>query len=329
VSRAVRAWLLAGMLGLMTGVAARSGFSAALPAGLTQPRVPAANPTTPAKAELGRRLFYDADLSVDGTMACATCHEQHRGFGDGNATHPGVHGDPARRNVPGLANVAWFSSYTWADPRIRTLEAQVLVPVLGESPVEMGMKGQEAEIARRLSRDACYRSMFSAAFPATKGRIDMAAVAQALAAFQRTLVSYDAPYDRALRGGGPLDGEAQKGWTVFRRDCASCHSGANFTDGRFHNVTAWVSGDRGLGEVSGRLADDGAFRTPTLRNVAVTQPYFHDGSARTLEIALQRHAGVRAGDISALVAFLNTLTDEGFLRDKRFGLPEQACGKRL
>jgi cytochrome c peroxidase len=98
------------MLGLMTGVAARSGFSAALPAGLTQPRVPAANPTTPAKAELGRRLFYDADLSVDGTMACATCHEQHRGFGDGNATHPGVHGDPARRNVPGLANVAWFSS---------------------------------------------------------------------------------------------------------------------------------------------------------------------------------------------------------------------------
>jgi cytochrome c peroxidase len=329
VIRIARRLLLAGTLGLAMAVTARSGLSTALPAGLTRPRVPAANPTTPAKAELGRRLFYDADLSIDGTMACATCHEQHRGFGDGNATHPGVHGDPARRNVPGLANVAWFSSYTWADPRIHTLEAQVLVPVLGETPVEMGMKGQEAEIARRLSRDACYRQMFAEAFPATKGRIDMASVAQALAAFQRTLVSYDAPYDRALRGGAVLEGEAQKGLAAFKRDCASCHSGANFTDGRFHNVTAWVSGDRGLGEVSGRLADDGAFRTPTLRNVAVTQPYFHDGSARSLEVALERHAGVRAGDIPALVAFLNTLTDDGFLRDKRFSLPEQACGKRL
>ncbi len=301
----------------------------ALAARLTRPRVPADNPTTPAKAELGRRLFYDADLSIDGTMACATCHEQHRGFADGNATHAGVHGDPARRNVPGLANVAWFRSYTWGDPRIRTLEAQVLVPVLGESPVEMGMKGQEAEIARRLSRDACYRAMFAAAFPATGGRIDMASVAQALASFQRTLVSYDAPYDRAAKGGPPLDPLAEKGAAIFRRDCVSCHSGANFTDGRFHNVTNWVSGDRGLGEISGLPADNGRFRTPSLRNVAVTGPWFHDGSARTLEAALARHAGVRNVDIPALVAFLGTLTDEAFLRDTRFSLPDRACGKAL
>jgi cytochrome c peroxidase len=310
-------------------IAATLGTGTALAGRLAQPRVPADNPTTPAKAELGRRLFYDADLSIDGTMACATCHEQHRGFADGNATHAGVHGDPARRNVPGLANVAWFRSYTWGDPRIRTLEAQVLVPVLGESPVEMGMKGQEAEIARRLSRDGCYRKMFAAAFPATDGRIDMVSVAQALASFQRTLISYDAPYDRAAKGGPPLDPLAAKGAAVFRRDCASCHSGANFTDGRFHNVIAWVSGDRGLGEISGRLADNGRFRTPSLRNVAVTGPWFHDGSARTLEAALARHAGVRDADIPALVAFLGTLTDETFLRDKRFSLPDRACGKTL
>jgi len=302
----------------------------ALAARLTQPRVPANNPTTPAKAELGRRMFYDADLSADGTMACATCHEQHRGFGDGNATHAGVHGDPARRNVPGLANVAWFTRYTWADPRIRTLEAQVLVPVLGDSPVEMGMKGQEAEIARRLSRDDCYRRLFADAFPATGGRIDMASVAQALAAFERTLISYGAPYDRAGKGGPPLDPLAQKGAALFRRDCASCHSGVNFTDGRYHNVGVWVSGDRGLGEISGRLGDNGRFRTPSLRNVAVTEPYLHDGSARTLETALSRHAGVRAsGDIPALVAFLGTLTDANFLTDKRFSLPDRACGKAL
>ncbi len=171
--------------------------------------------------------------------------------------------------------------------------------------------------------------MFADAFPKSDGRIDMASVAQALAAFERTMVSYDAPYDRAAKAGPPIDPLAAQGAVLFRRDCASCHAGANFTDGRFHNVTAWLSRDRGLGEISDRIADNGAFRTPSLRNVAVTEPYFHDGSARTLDDALQRHAGVHAGDISALVAFLKTLTDETFLKDKRFGLPEQACGKAL
>ena len=99
--------------------------------------------------------------------------------------------------------------------------------------------------------------------------------------------------------------------------------------GRFHDVTVWVSSDRGLGEISGRLADNGRFRTPSLRNVAVTGPWLHDGSARTLETALARHAGVRDADIPALVAFLGTLTDETFLRNKRFSLPGQACGKAL
>lgn len=115
--------------------------------------VPRNNPMSAAKVELGRRLFYDADLSVDGTMACATCHEQHRAFSDGNPTHAGVHGEPGRRNVPGLANVGWLRTLTWADPRQSSLERQAAVPVMGTTPVEMGMAGQEAEITRRLTRD--------------------------------------------------------------------------------------------------------------------------------------------------------------------------------
>lgn len=299
-------------------------------AGIAAPHVFASNPVNAVKVELGRRLFYDADLSIDGTMACATCHEQHRGFADGNRNHPGVHGDPARRNVPGLANVAWLRPLTWADPRLDTLEKQARVPMLGHDPVEMGMEGQEAEIAKRLSRDDCYVSMFRAAFPRTGGRIDIEAVTQALAAFERTLVSYDAPYDRALRGGPPLDPQAARGAALFRRDCASCHAGANFTDMRFHNVAVWTSADRGLGEISGRLADNGRFRTPGLRNVAVTGPYLHDGSASTIAQAIARHPGERSKDeVTALVAFLDTLTDETFLHDKRFALPDTACGKAL
>ncbi len=127
-----------------------------------------------AKVELGRRLFYDADLSANGTMACAACHEQKRGFADGNAMRPGVHGDPGRRNVPGLANVAWRARLTIADPAIIDLEAQALVPLLGEHPVEMGMRGLETELSRRLGTNACYRRMFARAFPAERGRIDLA-----------------------------------------------------------------------------------------------------------------------------------------------------------
>lgn len=294
------------------------------------PRVPRDNPMSPAKVELGRRLFYDADLSIDGTMACSTCHEQHRGFADGNRTHAGVHGEPARRNVPGLANVAWLPSFTWGDPRIRSLETQVLVPVLGGEPVEMGMKGQEREIAARLSRGDCYRIMFQTAFPETRGRIDMPAVAKALAAFERTLISYDALYDRARNGGAPLAPLIRQGETVFRRDCSTCHAGPNFTDGQFHKVGAWKPADRGLGEVTGHQSDDGRFRTPGLRNVAVTGPYLHDGSASTIEDAIKYHAALRGqGELPALLAFLATLTDEGFLKDPRFSLPATACGKVL
>jgi cytochrome c peroxidase len=136
-----------------------------LPDGMEPPSAPTDNPMSAAKVELGRHLFYDADLSANGTLACAGCHEQKRGFADGNATRPGVHGDPGRRNVPGLANVGWMTHLTLADPRIDTLEAQALVPLFGEHPVEMGMKGLEAELPRRLGTNTCYTTMSSGPFP--------------------------------------------------------------------------------------------------------------------------------------------------------------------
>lgn len=287
--------------------------------------------TQAAQIELGRRLFYDADLSADGSMACSSCHVQRHGFADSVATHPGVHGEAGRRNAPGLANVTRARSLTWSDPRVRTLEAQVSIPVLGDDPVEMGMKGQEAEIARRLGRDPCYVSMFRAAFPDMGGRIDMTTVTRAIAAFERSMISDDAPFDHWRRGARDALTPAQRqGSRLFARDCASCHAGADMSDGRFHAIET-AGRDKGLGAVTGKAGDDGRFRTPMLRNVALTAPYLHDGSARTLGEAIARHRSVRldAGQMAAIIAFLDAMTDRSFLSDRRYALPDSACGRAL
>jgi len=329
--------LAAAVLCLAAGVA--RPFDWRLPKGIAPPPVPADNPMSAAKVELGHRLFYDADLSINGTMSCATCHEQRHAFTDTNATRPGVHGDPGRRNIQALANVAYFRSITWADPRAATLEQQMRIPVLGLNPVEMGMAGQEAELARRLSADACYREMFARAFPETGGRIDLDNVGKALAAFQRTMLAFDTPWDRDPTA---LPAAAQYGEALFRSarlNCASCHAGPHFTDaerpGAYHRLPGMSDADAGLSEVTSRPEDRGRFRTPSLRNVAETAPYLHDGSARTLEAAIQRHyvsgdpAAPTPAETADLVAFLTALTDLGFLKDPRFALPQTACGRPL
>ena len=256
---------------------------------------------SPPLCRLGRRLFYDADLSVDGTLSCASCHEQHRAFADGNATHPGVKGAAGRRNVMGLANVAYLSPLTWADPAQTTLEAQVAAPVTGDHPVEMGMRGQEAEIVRRLGADACYRAMFAAAFPETRGEITFGSTADAIGAFERTLVSWNSPYDRHFRGDRrALSDTARRGAALFRaQGCSGCHAGPNFTDGRFHAVVRLRGDDQGLAEKTAKPADRGKFRTPNLRNAELTGPYLHDGSARTIPAAIfAAHPGRCAPDRS-------------------------------
>jgi cytochrome c peroxidase len=298
-----------------------------LPAGVSAPPIPADNPMTAAKVELGRRLFYDADLSADGTMSCATCHEQKHAFADGNRTHPGVTDEPARRNVPGLANVAWFTPLTFADPANTTLEAQAATPVFGIRPVEMGMAGREAEIGVRLGRDSCYQAMFARAFPENGGRIDFANVARALASFERTLVSHGSAWDRQQ-----LSPDAKVGSTLFARDCAACHSGPHFTDSAMHRLEAAdpTFADQGLFEKTGIDADRGRFRTPSLRNVTLTGPWWHDGSARSLADAIARHGLTHEpAETNHLIAFLESLSDPEFIRRKSLAMPGEACGRPL
>jgi cytochrome c peroxidase len=345
--------LVALLLGAATAaLAAAPAYVWHLPAGIAPPLVPAGNPMSDAKVELGRRLFYDADLSLDGTTSCATCHEQHRAFTEGNANHPGVGGAKGRRNVMALGNVAYLNPLTWADPTQHTLEAQLLVPMLGTHPVEMGMAGKEADIATRLAADDCYKLMFAAAFPDQQGRINVGTVGKALASFERSLVSYGSPYDK-FRGGvvTAISDSAKRGAKLFAAECSGCHSGINFTDMKFHNIGlydvdgagGYPASDHGLVEISGKPADEGAIRTPSLRNVALTGPWMHDGSVISLEDAIRRHFDgssklrdarlkqKRPDDkrLADLVSFLQSLSDAGFVTDPALALPKMACGKPL
>jgi len=327
---AVRLALTAALLALvgMTGAVARvPQWQWNVPAEISAPVIPIDNAMSRAKVELGRRLFYDADLSADGTMSCATCHEQRRAFADGNATHPGVTGERGRRNVPGLANVAWFTRLTFADPGLNSLEAQVGVPVFGTHPIEMGMAGREAEIAVRLARDPCYRTMFAQAFPDAGGRIDFGTTAKAIASFERTLVSFGSPYDR-----GRMSAGAKAGQAAFARACVGCHAGPQFTDQSYHRMEMPdpLASDPGLSEKTGKAEDLGKFRTPSLRNVALSAPYWHDGAEPTLAGVIERHRlALTAGETTSLVSFLEALTDTEFLGRKSLALPATACGRKL
>ncbi len=304
-----------------------------LPAYIAASAVPAGNPMDAgpvgaARIALGRRLFHDADLSMDGTMSCATCHDPAKSFADSVRARPGVHGDPGLRNAPSLLNVAWLTPLTWGNAQLTTLEEQALVPITGDDPVEMGMKGQEAELARRLSASRCYRNLFRKAFPATKGRMDFASVALALAAFQRTIVSYDTTWDRARQGGDPLGEDARRGERAFGAVCASCHAGPHFTDMRFHRLgsNAAETIDRGLARVTLRDEDAGLFRTPSLRNASLTAPYLHDGSAATLTDAIDRHGiALTPAERTDILTFLDTLTDNTVASNPRFVLPGARC----
>ena len=302
------------------------------------------------KIELGRRLFYDGDLSWDGAMSCATCHEQKRGFTDPNKTRPGFDGSTGERNIQTLANVAWFNSLTWGGPHVDTLEHQALIPIEGFVPVEMGFGGKpEGALPQRLADQSCYPELFRAAFPELGGRIDMHTITLALAAFQRTLVSLDAPYDRWMRGdAAALSAQQQRGAALFEaKQCASCHAGAHFTDAAlpdrkpadaFHRLALPAEGkDSGLARITQKPEDAGRFRTSGLRNVVLSAPYMHDGEVATLRDAILHHYANAAtsdprlkqtisdAEIADLVAFLEALTDQGFITNPAFSRPSAAC----
>ena len=285
-----------------------------LPPGFPVPKVPADDPMTQAKVELGRRLFYERALSGNGTYACSSCHHQELAFTDGRARAIGSTGEAHPRSALSLANVAYSATLTWADPRLTRLEEQARIPMFNEHPVELGLSGREDELLRRLRADRDYPGMFSAAFPEDRDPVSLANVTRAIASFERTLISGDSPYDRLVYRdeAGALSESAKRGMRLFfsqRLNCSRCHGGFTFSgpiafEGArpiaptFHNDGLYNLGgdgsypadDPGLFGVTGRTEDMGRFRAPTLRNIELTAPYMHDGSIATLAEVIEQYA---------------------------------------
>lgn len=355
-------------------------FEFALPPGVQAPLQSADNPISRAKVELGRRLFWDRRLSADGTLACASCHRPELAFSDGLVVARGLAGTPLPRNTPSLANVAYFSAYTWANPRLSALEGQALVPLLASTPPELGVANMMPAVHARLRASPDYLARFQAAFPDSAEPVSTATIIAALASFERTLLSFSSPYDSYLGGDEhALSDAATRGKRLFesaRLRCSSCHTGRLLTDAApeietrspavqiaeptaspFHNVGLYDVAGRGLYprdnpglyEFTRRPTDMGRFRTPSLRNVALTAPYMHDGSIATLDGVLDHYAAggrtlvagtyagvgahsaykdpritgfvLRADERADLLAFLASLSDPDFGKNPSFADP--------
>jgi cytochrome c peroxidase len=310
---------------VLIGVAAALHAAAPrLPLGLDLYRpAPEDNRVTPDKIALGRRLFHDRRLSRDGSLACATCHDSRRAFTDGRGVAQGIGGVRGERNTPTIINRAWGASF-FLDGRSATLEEQVLQPILDAK--ELGMT-PEALLA--LIRSSRYRSQFRAAFGGAEPSIELAA--RALASYVRTIVAGDSDFDQ-----DKLSPSARRGLALFqgKAGCIACHPGPLFTDEQFHNTgVAWRSGvltDEGRARVTKAPQDLGAFKTPTLREIARTAPYMHDGSFASLEQVIdyydrggQKNPGLdsrlrplhlSASEKQDLLAFLRALT--GRIQDR-------------
>ena len=334
---------------------------------------PADNPMSSQKVELGRWLFYDRRLSFNNTVACADCHRQEFAFSDPRQRSIGATGESTVRQAMSLTNVAYNSRYTWANDSLKTLEQQALIPLTHREPLEMGVSEDDSGVMDRFRRDRQYPRLFGAAFPDEEDAIHLTNVVKAISSFVRTIVSVNAPFDRFLAGDADaLNQSAQRGFKLFRSarlGCARCHDGFNFrmTPGHrtskkddsvaYHNTGlynlqkdgSYPAGDRGLIEVTANPSDMGRYKAPTLRNVAVSAPYMHDGSIARLDEVIEHYAaggrliqsGPNAGDgrtnpyKSDLVTgfqvttqekrdvfeFLKSLTDQEFLTDRSLSSP--------
>ncbi len=370
----MRRLLIAATLALLgCGPEAPQEYEWDLPPGFPVPRVPEDNPMSEAKVELGRFLFYDTRLSGNQTQSCATCHQQALGFTDGRAQGLGSTGELHPRSPMGLTNIAYAARLTWANNVLAHLEDQALTPLFGDRPVELGMSGREAELLARLSDDAAYPMMFAEAFPGDPDPISVGNVVRAIASFQRTLISGSSPFDRYTYQGedGALSERARAAKDLFdseRLECFHCHGGFNFADNVQHDGTVaseiafhnnglynidgrggYPEPNRGIYEQTEDRRDMGRFRAPTLRNIAVTAPYMHDGSIATLDEVLDHYAaggrtiteGPYAGvgaenplksiflhgftltddERAGVLELFDALTDEEFLSDPRFADP--------
>lgn len=327
---------------------------------------------TAEKVELGRHLFYDTRLSGNETQSCASCHQQSMAFADGLALAVGSTGEVHPRNSMGLTNIGYQPALTWANPNEVDLAHQALTPIFGEEPVELGLASLEQVMLERLRVQTMYQALFGAAWPDRADPFSIETVTQSIAAFQRTLISGDAPVDRYRHGDrDALSASARLGQALFfseRLECFHCHGGLGFTgtfdfEGKsapeveFHNNGLYnIDGqggypfpNTGLHQFTQRTEDMGRFKAPTLRNIALTAPYMHDGSIPTLEAVLDHYAaggrnitsGPNQGDgrlspqkssfvkgftltateRTAVLDFLHALTDSTFITDPRFSDP--------
>jgi len=322
---------LAAVPWLRAAQAARTTPRFEVPAGWPAPRYGfEGNPVTAAGFALGRRLFYDPILSRDGSVACASCHQQFAAFAhlDHRVSH-GVGGVNGRRNTPGLFNLAWQPELMW-DGSARHLETQPVAPISNPLEMDSGL----AAAVDKLRRDPRYPALFEAAFGSPS--VDSQRLLRALAQFTGSLVSAGSRYDRHQRGEESFSAQEQAGLELFRQRCAACHREPLFSDFSYRNNGLDAAPrDAGRAAISGRAEDQGRFRVPSLRNVALTAPYMHDGRYDSLEQVLDHYSsGIQPSPTldpqlagatplspaqrAALRAFLDTLTDEHFVHDPRF-----------
>jgi len=298
------------------------------------------NPLTEAGIALGRRLFFDPILSRDSSIACVSCHLPERAFTDGKAIAVGVGGEKGFRNAPSLTNLAWINQGLFWDGRSPGLELQALDPV--ENPHEMDSDWDT--VLSRLRQQPSYVNAFQDAFGiSSPAQINKQLAARAIAQFERTLISSESKYDQVQRGEAQFSPLEQRGRDIFfdasaelpDAECGHCHTPPLFTDQTYINNGLQISHDldaikdRGRGGVTGVRYENGRFRVPSLRNIALTAPYMHDGSLPTLEAVIDhydsgghpgpnvdpkiRPLGLSELDKQALVAFLRTLTDSAFV----------------
>ena len=300
------------------GAAVRADYVWNLPPAFPVPKVPDDNPMSREKVELGRFVFYDVRMSGNQTQACGSCHQQRLAFSDGRPVAIGSTGQMHPRNSMSLTNAAYAASLAWANPLLTTLEKQVLVPMFGETPVELGLSGMEDVLLARFKADPRYQRMFADAFPGATDPITLETIVQSLTCFVRTLISGNAPYDRYINGldDNALSASAQHGGQLLfteRFECFHCHGAVNtwypftdsvtfagyqFDDEPFHNnglynidgMGGYPPNNTGVFGITTIPADMGSFKAVTLRNIELTAPYMHDGSIATLDGVIDHYA---------------------------------------
>jgi cytochrome c peroxidase len=318
----------------------------------------------PFKVELGHYLFFEKRLSMTGTKSCGSCHDPRFAFTDGYRKSPGAYADLHFRNTPSLLNINNQKYFNRANTDITSVYQQMDGPLFGVNPIEMGLSETDTRLLATLSQEPIYKNLFQKAFPSSESSISWDQIKQALAAYVHTLNASDSPYDRYLAGDeAAIDEAAKAGEKLFfsnRYKCSSCHRPPHFsadstlhTDEQFANIGLYndKSGnypltDQGLYRITGLESDKGKFKIPTLRNLAFTAPYFHDGSAETLHEVLDvyenggrdvpygpwkgdgkqnpyksKHInGIKMSNLerSQMIAFLHSLNDSTIILNKNF-----------